>query len=83
MAYEKIYVEVVVRFHADGGMRPLEIKWADGERYVVDRVKYVERAPSRTGALVCKRYTILISGFEKCLYYEEGRERWFVERKIS
>lgn len=83
MAFEKIYVEVVVKFLCDGGMRPLEIKWADGARYAVDRVKYVERAPSKTGALVSKRYTVSINGFDKYLYYEEGRERWFVEKEVT
>ena len=82
MAFEKIYVEVVVKFLLDGGMRPLELRWTDGQRYVVDRVKYVERAPSKTGALVCKRYTVCIQGYDRYLYYEEGKERWFVERKV-
>jgi len=83
MAFEKIHVEVIVKFLSDGGMRPLEIKWTDGARYAVDRVKFVERAPTRTGSLVTKRYTVIMSGLERYLYYEEGEERWFVERKIN
>lgn len=81
MRYEKVYVETVVKFLSDGGMRPLEIVWASGERFLIDRVKFIERAPSKTGTLIAKRYTVIIGGLEKYLYFEENNERWFVERK--
>ena len=82
MLYEKIYVGVIVKFSNDGGMRPMEIIWVDGQRFTIDRVKFVEKAPSKVGGLLTKRFTVIISGFEKLLYYEEKQERWFVERKI-
>lgn len=82
MSYEKVFVEVVVKFFQDGGMRPLEIRWIDGERYLIDRVKYVERAPSRAGSLIAKRYTVIINGLERYLYYQEDNEKWFVEKRL-
>ena len=47
MEYEKVYVEVVAKFPAGGGMRPLYLVWEDGRKYEVDRVKFAERAPAR------------------------------------
>jgi hypothetical protein len=82
MKFDRVYVETFVKFFSDGGMRPLEIKWIDGTSYVIDRVKYVERAPAKTGSLVTRRFTVLIDGQERYLYYDEGRERWFVEKRI-
>lgn len=81
MEYEKIYVEVIVRFLRKGGMRPLFLVWSDGRRYAVDRVKFIERAPSRVASILPVRYTCMIGGREKRLYYEEEGERWFVERE--
>ncbi|MBQ8427524.1 MAG: hypothetical protein IJX16_07200 [Clostridia bacterium] len=83
MRYEKVYVGVVAKFSADGGLRPMEIIWKDGQRFTVDRVKYIERAPSRVGGILTKRYTVIINGFEKQLYFDERGERWFVERKLQ
>ena len=82
MAFEKVYVDVIVKFLKDGGMLPLEVVWVDGGRFDVDRVKYIERAPAKVGALSATRYTVIIGGAEKYLYFEEFKERWFVERKI-
>lgn len=82
MWYEKIYVDVIVRFNADGGIRPLELIWVDGQKFAIDRIKYVERAPSMVGGIITKRYTVIMNGLEKRLYYDERQERWFVERKI-
>ncbi len=61
----------------------MEIIWIDGQRFNIDRIKYIERAPSKVGGLLTKRYTAIIDGYEKLLYYEEKQERWFVERKIK
>lgn len=83
MLYEKIYVGVLVKFLADGGMRPLEIIWIDGQKFQIDRVKFIERAPSKVGALITRRYTVIVEGFEKRLYFDERAERWFIERKIK
>ena len=81
MEYEKVYVETIVRFAADGGMRPLCIVWEDGGKYKIDRMKFVERAPARVSSVLPLRYTCMISGRERYLYYEEAERRRFVERE--
>ena len=81
MEYEKVYVEMIVRCAREGGMRPIMLVWEDGRRYEIDRVKFAERAPSRAPSVVPVRYTCLIGGTERHLYYEEEDRRWFVERK--
>lgn len=83
MRYEKVYVGVIAKFSAEGGLRPMEIVWKDGERFNIDKVKYIERAPSKVGGILTKRYTVLINGLEKQLFFDERMERWFVERKIQ
>lgn len=82
MHYEKVYVEVVAKFLRDGGLRPLEIVWADGKRYSVERVKFIERKPSKVGSLISRRYTVTICGLERYIYFETDNERWFVERSF-
>jgi hypothetical protein len=83
MQYEKVNVGVIAKFDVDGGLKPLQIVWIDGQKFQIDRVKFIERAPSKTGGLLTRRYTVIVEGFEKQLYYEEKLERWFVERKIK
>lgn len=79
MAYKKVCVEVLVRFFGEGGMRPVELIWADGRRYAVERVRFIERVPSHVPAVLPVRYTCIIGGREKFLYFEPESMRWFVE----
>lgn len=60
-------------------MRPIELKWQDGEVYLIDRVRFAERAPARVSAILPIRYTCLIGGREKYLYFEPEKMQWFVE----
>ncbi len=83
MRYEKVYIEVTVKFLSDGGMRPLEMVWTTGERFRIDRVKYIDNIPSKVGSLSSRRFTVIISGLEKHLYFEELKERWFVEKRLD
>ena len=34
----KVYIEVIVRFLKDGGMRPVALIWKDDIQYAIDRV---------------------------------------------
>lgn len=81
MGFEKIYLEVVVKFPAEGGMRPLYLVWEDGKKYPIDRVKSAGYAPARVPAVLPLRYTCIFGGQERYLYYEEDGRRWFVERE--
>ena len=81
MRYVKIYVKVVADFLVGGGMRPKEIVWQDGRRFEIDRVKFIERAPCKTGSVLPVRYTVIISGEQKYLYFDREKEQFFVERE--
>ncbi len=61
-------------------MRPVCLVWEDGRRFTVDRVKHVQRAPARVNAVLPVRYTCIVEGRERMLYFEEDELRWFVEK---
>ncbi len=82
MRYEKVYVGIKARFLSEGGMRPTELIWRDGRKYSIDKVKFIERAPARSGGVLVKRYTVVMDGLEKYLFYDKENERWFVEKKV-
>lgn len=44
---EKRYVPVIVRFEADGKLRPLEIQFDEAHRYPVDKILDVAGQPVR------------------------------------
>ena len=74
---EKRYVPVVVRFDAEGQIRPLEIEFGEAHKYSVDRVLDVCRAACQTVGGVGVRYTVRVQGHERYLWLEKNR--WFVE----
>ena len=80
MEYEKIEVEVVVRFLKNGGMRPLFLVWENGTRYEIDSVIYFERACVHVSSVLPVRFICVMGGREKYLYFEREEERWFVEK---
>lgn len=74
---EKRYVPVVVRFDAEGRLRPLEIEFDEEHKYPVDRVLDVCRAACQTVGGVGVRYTVRVQGKDRYLWLE--KDRWFVE----
>lgn len=76
---EKRYVPVVVRFDQNGKIRPLEIEFDDGEKYIIDKVLDVRRAACKSVGGVGDRYTVKIRGQETYLWLEQNR--WFVASK--
>ena len=76
---EKRYVPVLVRFEADGKMRPMEIEFSEGQKYPVDQILDVRRAACQSVGGVGDRYTCRIKGQESYLWFEKGR--WFVAAK--
>ena len=76
---EKRYVPVIVRFEADGKLRPLEIEFDEAPRYPVDKILAVRRAACQSVGGVGDRYTCRIQGKESYLWFEKGR--WFVAAK--
>lgn len=83
MDYQKVHVEVEVKFLKEGGMRPVRIKWTDGRMFLIERVKFIERASARVGSVLPVRYTCILAGREKYLYYEPEEMRWFVETPVQ
>ena len=76
---EKRYVQVIVRFEADGKLRPLAIQFDEAHSYPIDQVLDVRRAACQSVGGVGDRYTCRIQGQESYLWFEKGR--WFVAAK--
>ena len=88
--YVKEYVEVLVEFAPDGTMLPRILVWEAGRRYEIDKIKAIQPAPALKAGGQGDRYTILIEGQERFLFFEHnadyGNERvgkWFVERRVA
>lgn len=79
MQREKRYIAVDVRFSTEGRLRPLQILFDEGRVYQIDQIKDVCRRASEVGG-VGDRYTCIINGQERYLWFEKGR--WFVEAKV-
>ncbi len=82
----RVYVPVTAQFRSDGTLIPRAITWEDGTKYKIDRVTKITQAPAlRTGGQG-DRYTVIISGQERYLFFERNASisgnnigRWFVE----
>lgn len=74
----KVYVDVIAEFSKDGELRPKSIRWKDGREYEVSKILDVRRAASLRAGGVGTRYTCIICGQEKYLFYEENN-LWFVD----
>ena len=84
--YIREYVEVMVDFAPDGAMLPRALVWDDGRRYEIDRVRAVQSAPALKAGGAGDRYTVMICGRERYLFFEHSVNpddkrlgRWFVE----
>lgn len=75
---EKVYVDVVAEFTKDGRLLPKSIKWEDGNVFEIQRITDVRRAASLKAGGVGMRYTCVICGQQKHLFYEDNN-MWFVE----
>ena len=78
MAYKK-YVEMIVKYLADGTIMPLAIHWNEGELYEIDRVIDIRPCASLKAGGAGIRYTCMIQGHQKYIWLEESK--WFVEAK--
>lgn len=75
---KKVYVNVMAEFTKDGNLMPRTIIWEDGTNYEIQRIKDCRRAASLRAGGVGLRYTCVIGGQEKYLFYEDNN-MWFVE----
>ena len=72
MEREKRYIPVTVRFDAEGKMRPIELEFDEAHRYRIDRITDVRRAACQSVGGVGDRYTCLIRGQERYLWFEKA-----------
>lgn len=87
MRYRKQYIHVDVGIDVSGRMIPQVIHWTDGRRYEVTRLMNVVPAAARKSGGQGDRYTVLLAGQERHLFFERPAEtertvivgRWFVE----
>ncbi len=83
MQYKKVYVGMVLFTDTDGISKPVELEWANGARFSISKVLDKRFAPPQhVGSSPTMRYTVLIQGREKVLYFEKFSNKWFVEKKI-
>ena len=83
MQYEKVYVGMVMFTDTDGITKPVELEWTNGTRYSISKIIEKRYAPpAHVGSSPTLRYTVLIQGRQKVLYYEKFQNKWFVERQI-
>ena len=87
--YVREYVGITVDFTPEGLMLPRFLTWADGRRYEIDRIKAVHAAPALKAGGQGDRYTVMIGGQERYLFFEHSADggdrkigRWFVERPM-
>ena len=85
--YVREYVQVTVDFTPEGQMVPRFLIWEDGRRYEIDRIKDVHAAPALKAGGQGDRYTIMIAGQERFLFFEHSIDydnekigKWFVEK---
>ena len=84
MQYEKIYVGMILYVTPDGMMKPVELEWTNGERFTISKVIDKKAAPPRhVGSAPTVRYTVLIQGRERELYFEQFFNKWFVEKMVN
>lgn len=79
--YRKTYVTVYVSMAEDGIVRPLSFRWTDGNRYKIDKIRYIERAAATKVGGYGMRYTVMVEGKERYFFLEDG-VKWFVEEEF-
>lgn len=83
MNYRKVYVELLLHVDTDGNYKPVELIWEDGRTYRITKILEKKVAPSRqVGSILTTRFTVLINGYVRELYFEKTTNKWFVEMPI-
>lgn len=75
---EKTFIQVTAEFDADGRMRPISLRWKNGQVYMIDRITDVRMAAALKFGGQGIRYTCKIQGKIVYLFCDEGR--WFIEK---
>lgn len=81
--YEKVYVSVEIKVDTQGYENLLSLEWEDGRIFFIDKTLSERMSPpAHVGAVLTKRYDVVIEGRERTLYHETTTNRWFVEKPL-
>lgn len=87
---KRIYIKVTSDFDSTGFMHPKSITWQDGRVFKIDAVKDFRPSSCMDSSLPGDRFTVLIKGEKKHLFFERSDARfpnrigrWFVEAPHS
>ncbi len=72
----KNFVKVIVSFDCDGTLTPNIIIWNEKQRFNIDKITDIRYTSSPQDEKAGIRYTCLIHGQQRYLFYENSR--WFV-----
>ena len=83
VSYEKVYVAVYLKINNDGIMKPVAIEWTDGTLFEIFKILDERNAPpEHTGGVLTRRYSVIINGKVRVIYFEKHSGRWFVEKAV-
>lgn len=71
------FVKVTATFDCDGNLTPENIIWSEQKNYPISRVTDIRYTTSPENQKAEIRYTCIIHGKEKFLFFEGNR--WFVK----
>lgn len=78
---KSIYVDVVVFMRKNGELTPLFIVWDNGIKYKIHKcIKKGQRMSEGGGNGIL--YLIQVEGATRCLYYNQHKNAWFIEKQI-
>lgn len=67
----------------EGYMKPTAIEWEDGRIYNIERVTDERMSPPpHVGAILARRYDVIVEGREKTVFLETSSNKWFVEKPL-
>lgn len=79
--YKKVYVAAYVRVDEQGAFSPVAVEWQDGRKFLIDKITDDRMClPPHVTAVFTRRFTVLIGGYTRHLYYETFTNQWFVEK---
>lgn len=78
---KKVYVDIIAQYGKDGRVTPLTIIWEDGQGYEIEKIRDVRNAASLKVGGTGVRYTVMLQGKEKYLFFDTNENKWFVEAK--
>lgn len=80
---QKIYVDVIAAFKAEGPVLPKKLRFPDGSIYAIERVVDIQRAAARKTGGIGLRYHCVILGQDTYIWLEDDALKWFVEAKTE